>query len=95
MSIKELQDIFIQEQAVALKERATRQEWWRILRKLKDEYGDLLDAVQGQFDMDSFDTYVVRNYGVKIMYDKQGNIEGFYEIADKNKHLLFLMRYGQ
>lgn len=76
-------------------ERANRIEWWRILRILKDEYGELLDSVKGQFDMDSFDLYVERNYGVKISYNQQGNIEGFYEIVDKNKHLIFLMKYSK
>lgn len=95
MSIEKVAQTTKEFSEVLIKERATRIEWWRILRLLKGEYGDLLDAVKGQFDMDDFDTYVVRNYGVKIVYDKQGNIEGFYEIVDRNKHLLFLMRYGQ
>lgn len=84
-----------EEKTIILKERATRIEWWRILRVLKDEYGELLDSVKGQFDMDDFDVYVERNHGVKIIYDKQGNITGNYDIADKNKHLIFLMKYGK
>ncbi len=79
---------------VLKEERAKRIEWWRVLRILKDEYSNILDKVAGQFDMDDFDTYIEVNHGVKIVYDQNGNITGSYEIVDKNKHLILLMRYG-
>lgn len=75
-------------------ERDKRITWWRILRQLKGEYETLEDQLQGQFDMYSFDEFVKHNYGVQILYDQQGNILGSYEVTDKNRHLLFQLKYA-
>ena len=77
------------------KARASRNEWWRILKIMRDEYNDVLDALEGQFDVDGFDRFVERNFGVKINYDQNGNITGTYDIVDKNKHLILLMKYSK
>lgn len=75
-------------------EYATRIEYWRMLRLLKSEYDSLLDLNNGQFDYDDFDKFVERNCGIKIMY-VDGNIAGHYNVIDKNKHLLTLLKYGK
>lgn len=75
--------------------RENRNEWWRLLNILRNEYNKAIDDIAGQFDIDSFDLFVERNFGVKINYDQQGNITGNYDIVDKNKHLLLLMKYGK
>ena len=63
-------------QEVALKsERANRIEYWRMLKLLRNEYNNLLDINNGQFDFDDFDKYVERNHGIKIIY-VDGNIAG-------------------
>jgi lipoprotein NlpI len=81
-------------QEVALKsERANRIEYWRMLKLLRNEYNNLLDINNGQFDFDDFDKYVERNHGIKIIY-VDGNIAGHYDIVDKNKHLLLLIKYA-
>lgn len=76
-------------------ERRKRIEWWRVLKILRDEYLGLVDAISGQFDMHTFDQYIDINYGVKLVYDQQGNITGNYDITNKNKHLILLMKYGK
>ena len=75
--------------------KTSRNEWWRILKIIRDEYNDVLNALEGQFDVDGFDLFVERNFGVKINYDQSGNITGSYDIVDKNKHLILLMKYGK
>ena len=75
--------------------RKNRNEWWRLLNILRNEYNQAINDIAGQFDIDSFDSFVERNFGVKIQYDQQGSITGDYKIVDKNKHLLLLMKYGK
>ena len=73
----------------------TRNEWWRLLKIMRDEYNDILDKLEGQFDIDRFDVFVERNFGVKMQYDQSGNITGDYTVVDKNKHLILLMKYSK
>ena len=75
------------------KERERRNSWWRELKVLREEYITLVDSVAGQFDVDDFDTFLASNFGIKINYDQSGNILSDYQIVDKNKHLIFLMKY--
>lgn len=84
-----------EDRIVMNKAREHRNEWWRLLRILKDEYSQAVNDVAGQFDVDTFDVFIERNFGVKINYDQQGNITGDYDIVDKNKHLLLLMKHGK
>ena len=87
--------MFEMDEDLIQKVRASRNEWWRLLKIMRDEYNKVLDDIQGQFSVDSFDLFVERNFGVKIQYDSNGNITGDYLIVDKNKHLLLLMKYGK
>ena len=87
--------MFEEDKDAMIKARDTRNEWWRLLKIMRDEYNDVLDALEGQFDIDSFDLFVERNFGVKMNYDQNGNITGEYDIVDKNKHLILLMKFGK
>lgn len=97
--MKSLDDGFIpmfqEDEDLIQKARANRNEWWRLLKIMRNEYNKVLDDIQGQFSVDSFDLFVERNFGVKIQYDSNGNITGDYTVVDKNKHLLLLMKYGK
>ena len=87
--------MFEKDEELIQKARSNRNEWWRLLKIMRDEYNKVLDDIQGQFSIYDFDTFVEVNFGVKIQYDNNGNITGDYTIVDKNKHLLLLMKFGK
>ena len=96
--MKKLDDGFLpmheEDIEVMVKERDARNEWWRLLKILRNEYNDIIDQLEGQFDIDGFDAFVENNFGVKMQYDNQGNVTGNYAVVDKNKYLILLMKHG-
>lgn len=72
--------------------RKKRWEYWDILKKIRAEYMETLDALAGQFDAYEFEDYVEKNYGIK-MNIVSGNITDKYEIVDEKLHTYFLLKW--
>lgn len=66
--------------------RYNRNWWWQTLRKLRGEW-----MITGSKD---FDTWMIENHGVKILYDSGGFIKGDHGVIDEGKYVVFLLKYA-
>ena len=72
--------------------RHRRWEYWERLKKARREHIDMVTALQGQFDACDFETYINKNYGLRL-HIVDGNITDGYEITDEKKYLVFLLKF--
>jgi sensor histidine kinase regulating citrate/malate metabolism len=75
-----------------LDRRKKRWEYWAALKKLRHEYMQTLDELNGQFDAYDFEDYIEANYGIKMNL-VDGNITDDYIIMDEKKYLIFLLKF--
>ena len=75
-----------------IERRKNRWNYWEALKKVRKEYMNDLQSLDGQFDAYDFEDYLVENYGLK-MNIVNGNITDGYEIVDEKKYLIFILKY--
>jgi hypothetical protein len=73
-----------------------RYEFWSLLRKINKDYeaqytGYYEPTRQGHSD--SFDKWLVEQYGLQIYFDHTGNILGDYTIVDEGKYAWMILKY--
>jgi hypothetical protein len=78
---------------------AGRNAYWIQLRNLKAEY-DRLPAdekgIEGSIPMGyggGFYTWTRFKYGIEMLYNEEGNIQGDYNVVDQDLYLIFLIKY--
>ena len=72
--------------------RKKRWDYWSALKKIRKEYMEDIQTLDGQFDAYDFEDYIEENYGIK-MNIVDGNITDGYKIMDEKKYLIFLLKY--
>lgn len=72
--------------------RKNRWKYWEALKKVRVEYMETLDKLEGQFDAYDFEDYLENNYGIK-MNIVNGNITDGYKIVDEKLYLIFLLKW--
>ena len=72
--------------------RKKRWDYWSALKKIRKEYMEDIQNLDGQFDAYDFEDYIEENYGIK-MNIVDGNITDGYKIMDEKKYLIFLLKY--
>jgi len=76
----------------------TNKQWvfWRNMRKMKDLYqkqytGYYEPTTTGKED--SFDKWIEKECGIKILFDIHGNVMREYTITDEGKYMLYVLKY--
>ena len=71
-----------------IEQRRNRWNYWEALKQVRKEFM----AQNKEFDAYDFEDYLIGQYGVK-MNIVNGNITDGYEIVDKKKYLIFLLKF--
>ena len=73
-----------------------RYEFWSLLRRINKDYeaqytGYYEPTKRGYSD--SFDKWLVEQYGMQIHFDPSGNILGHFDIVDEGRYAWMLLKY--
>ena len=71
-------------------------EMWVLLRKMNKDYeaqytGYYEPTKRGHSD--SFDKWILEQFGMQIYFDPSGNILGHFDIVDEGKYAWMLLKY--
>ena len=66
---------------------------WNRIRKVKQEYDALADAVPVGQGFLTFYDYVREYYGIKLQ-EVEANLSPHYEVIDEQKYTVFLLKFG-
>jgi hypothetical protein len=72
-------------------------EYFELLRKIRQEYDELFpkDSYAYEFDMQGFERYVLKNYGIKVMFDvTYSAVTADFNIMDQDKYLLARLKFA-
>ena len=79
---------------------AGRNEYWMQLRQAKADY-DALPANERGIDAGTYPNFgsgfyywMQYRYGIEILYNEEGKIQGEYNVVDKDLYLVFLLTYS-
>ncbi len=71
-------------------------DYWHLLRLLKTEYDKQYTGYYEPSDTgmrDSFDNYVLEQYGIKMWIHRDGKIDGTFEIVDEGKYAWCILKH--
>lgn len=77
----------------ATKQKAKRDDYWRALKRARNEY---LQANTGNYDLTSrptFHFFIEQHYGLKMGIDSLGEYTSEYQVVDPKKFMLFQIKY--
>ena len=79
---------------LTLAQQKRRNNYWSLIRLArKDFYEHMVMSTEYALHQEAFVEYVRETYGIEML-TIEGNISADYNIVDKNKYLLFLMKFG-
>lgn len=65
--------------------------FWRNMQKMKAIYQE--DCSMMEYNPISFAKWLEVNFGIKIFFDKNGNVLQDYSIVDEAKYLFYKLKY--
>jgi hypothetical protein len=68
-------------------DRSRRWEYWRYIKLAREEF--LIECPNSDY----FGNWLSEKYGIKLHYDRDGNITDESTIIDEQKYLLFQLKY--
>ena len=71
-----------------------RNEHWKRMRNARVEWCKLFDLPVTE-NFDKFYNWLTENYGLQPHIDIHGNIKEGYDVVDKKKYTLFLLKFSQ
>jgi hypothetical protein len=71
----------------------SRGDWvfWRNMKKMKTLYKE--DYNQSDYEVFEFSKWLEVNFGIKILFDTNGNVLRDYYIVDEAKYTFYLLKY--
>lgn len=69
-----------------------RNKYWSTLSKLRSEYHY---RDYKSVDNDQFYAWVTSTWGIRVLFDPQGNITADYTVVDEKLYLMYLLKYGR
>jgi len=72
-----------------LHKRINRWKFWQSLKDIRKEYMEN----KSQFDVEEFDEFIQKNYGLKLL-TVDGNITDGFDIIDEKLYTIYLLKHG-
>lgn len=72
-----------------LEKRINRWKFWQSLKEIRKEFIEK----KGQFDIEKFDEYIQKTYGLRLL-TVDGNITDGFDIIDEKLYTVYLLKYG-
>jgi len=72
-----------------LARRINRWKFWQSLKEIRKEFIEK----NGQFDIENFDEYIQKTYGLRLL-TVDGNITDGFDIIDEKLYTVYLLKYG-
>jgi len=72
-----------------------RNDYWKLLIKIKTEYTNLVNLSGGQFDVMYFTEFIKNECGIKVhLAEGAQHYMGTYTITDEEKYFMCILKYG-
>jgi hypothetical protein len=74
--------------------RERRDRYWRMLHRVRMEYFGIVKELGNDPNDGSFYIYIADTYGIKPILTDRGEITDQYEILDKKKQMMLILKHG-
>ena len=81
------------EEFIRVRDTVNNADWvfWRNMKKMKTLYKE--DCSQSEYEVFEFSKWLEVNFGIKIFFDKHGNVLQDYTIVDEAKYMFYVLKH--